>query len=216
MAATSATRARKQPAQARSRAMVEAILDAAARILVKDGYEAFSTNRVAEAAGASVGSLYQYFPNKSALLAELMRRHAQDIMSRMFAAAEAAASGSLEATVRAMVNANIEGHLIDPPLHHVLSEEVPRLGELDWRSAFQRQGVEQVRALLERHRDEIVVADLDLAAFLLANAVDSVVHVAVGERADHLADGALADELCRMIVCYLLAGPRQAPRSISP
>ena len=77
MATKSATGARKRPAQARSRAMVEAILDAAARVLVTDGYEAFSTNRVAEAAGASVGSLYQYVPNKSALLAELMRRHAQ-------------------------------------------------------------------------------------------------------------------------------------------
>ena len=203
MAATRATGARKQPAQARSRAMVEAILDAAARVLVSDGYEAFSTNRVAEAAGASVGSLYQYFPNKSALLAELMRRHAQDIMTRMLEAASNAAFGSLEETVRAMVTANIAGHLIDPPLHHVLSEEVPRLGELDWRSEFRRQGVGQVRAVLERHRDEIVVADLDLAAFLLANAVDSVVHVAAGECGDRLADGTLADEICRMIVRYL-------------
>ena len=203
MATKSATGARKQPAQARSRAMVEAILDAAARVLVTDGYEAFSTNRVAEAAGASVGSLYQYFPNKSALLAELMRRHAQDIMTRMLEAAQAAASGTLEETVRAMVTANIEGHRIDPPLHHVLSEEVPRLGELDWRSEFRRQGVGQVRALLERHRDEIVVADLDLAAFLLATAVDSVVHVTAGERADRLADGTLTDELCSMIIRYL-------------
>src|SRR5258706_778849 len=51
--------------------LVDAILDAAARILVDRGYDAFTTNRVAAGAGVSVGSLYQYFPNKEALLAEL-------------------------------------------------------------------------------------------------------------------------------------------------
>ena len=54
---------RKSPAQSRSRATVEAILDAAAHILVTQGFAAASTNRIAEKAGVSIGSLYQYFPN---------------------------------------------------------------------------------------------------------------------------------------------------------
>ena len=69
-----APRPRKTPVQARSQATVDTILDAAARVLVRDGYGAFTTNRVAARAGVSVGSLYQYFPNKEALLAKLKAR----------------------------------------------------------------------------------------------------------------------------------------------
>ena len=67
---------RKKPAQARSRATVEAILEAATRILRDQGLAGLTTNRVAERAGVSVGSLYQYFPGKEALLAALIEREA--------------------------------------------------------------------------------------------------------------------------------------------
>jgi AcrR family transcriptional regulator len=70
-----ATAARKTPVQQRSRRTVDAILGAAARILVEDGYSAMTTNDVAAAAGVSIGSLYQYFPNKDALLRALVERH---------------------------------------------------------------------------------------------------------------------------------------------
>ena len=64
---------RKQPKQARSAHLVEAILEAAARVLEKDGAAAFTTIRVAEQAGVSVGSLYQYFPNKESILFRLQQ-----------------------------------------------------------------------------------------------------------------------------------------------
>jgi AcrR family transcriptional regulator len=67
--------ARKHPRQRRSAATVEAIVEAAARILEANGLAAFNTNAVAEKAGVSIGSLYQYFPAKEALLAELIRRN---------------------------------------------------------------------------------------------------------------------------------------------
>src|ERR1700733_7246395 len=66
---------RKQPRQARARETVEAILQAATYILLKAGYEAMTTNQVAERAGVNIASLYQYFPNKQAILGELERRH---------------------------------------------------------------------------------------------------------------------------------------------
>lgn len=62
---------RKQPRQARSTQLVAAILEAAVRVLVRDGAHRFTTARVAETAGISVGSLYQYFPNKEAILFRL-------------------------------------------------------------------------------------------------------------------------------------------------
>jgi AcrR family transcriptional regulator len=80
---------RKQPKQARSADLVAAILDAAAQVLAKEGAQRFTTARVAEKAGVSVGSLYQYFPNKAAILfrlqsdewrqtSELLRRILED------------------------------------------------------------------------------------------------------------------------------------------
>ena len=77
---------RKLPQQERARATIDAILTATARILVKEGFDRASTNRIAEEAGVSVGSLYQYFPGKEALVAALIERHL-DEMTSLFASA---------------------------------------------------------------------------------------------------------------------------------
>src|SRR6185503_3042990 len=71
------TTPRKRPRQARSRETVSAILAATSRVLVKHGFDGLTTNAVAEAAGVSIGSLYQYFPNKEALVAGLIERHVE-------------------------------------------------------------------------------------------------------------------------------------------
>ena len=194
---------RKAPEQDRSRATVEAIVGAAAHILIKHGYDAFTTNRVAEKAGVSIGSLYQYFPNKDSLLSELMRRHLVDIERSVEAMADRALSAPLAEVIRAGIQQNVESHLIDPELHRVLSEEVPRLGAQDWKVAFGARMEKRVRAMLEARRSEIVVADIDLSVYIITRTVEAVVHNAVGRQPQALASGALADELTRMLVGFL-------------
>lgn len=76
-------RPRKEPLQKRSRQMTEDILAAAARVLTKEGLIAFNTNRVAKVAGVSVGSLYQYFPNKESILFRLQEREMQETWSAL-------------------------------------------------------------------------------------------------------------------------------------
>src|SRR6516164_1611810 len=73
------TNPRKLASQERSRATVDALLEATARILLKEGYDKASTNRIAEVAGVSIGSLYQYFPSKEALVAAVIDRHTQEV-----------------------------------------------------------------------------------------------------------------------------------------
>jgi AcrR family transcriptional regulator len=85
---------RRSPRQTRSRATWEAILEAAAQILERHGAAALTTNRIAERAGVSIGSLYQYFPNKHAVLAELIRREL----------GSALLSGRLKALIAALVS----------------------------------------------------------------------------------------------------------------
>ncbi len=214
MAKTKPASPRKIPEQDRSRATVDVIVDAAARILVKDGYDAFTTNRVAEKAGVSIGSLYQYFPNKDALLGELMRRHTTDLEKGIEEMAARAANAPLAEVIRAAIEHNVQSHLIDPVLHRVLSDEVPRLGKLDWQAAFVERMTALVRAAFEARRAEIVVPDLDLAVYMVTRTVETVVHNAVTQRPQDLQSGALAEELTRMIVSFLTGKPLVAKRPL--
>src|SRR6185436_5530527 len=100
-----APRPRKRPSQARSHATVDAIVDAAARVLVAGGYGSFTTNRVAARAGVSVGSLYQYFPNKEALLAELKARHIAELERGLNEAMARVGDEPLAAIVAAVIEA---------------------------------------------------------------------------------------------------------------
>lgn len=194
---------RKAPEQDRSRATVAAIVDAAAHILVKHGYDAFTTNRVAEKAGVSIGSLYQYFPNKDALLSELMRRHLVEIERGVEEMAAHALTAPLPDVIRAGILQNVRSHLVEPELHRVLSEEVPMLGSLDWKKAFNERMAARVRAMLVARRNEIVVDDLDLAVYIMTRTVEAVVHNAVTERPQDLKSGALAEEVTRLLIGYL-------------
>src|SRR6185437_12667327 len=73
------TNPRKTASQKRSRATVDALVEATARVLIKEGYDRTSTNRIASVAGVSIGSLYQYFPSKEALVAAVIERHMQEL-----------------------------------------------------------------------------------------------------------------------------------------
>jgi len=195
---------------------VGAILEAAARVLVTSGYEAFTTNRVAEKAGISIGSFYQYFPNKDALLSELMRHHIEEIESGVEEMALHAATMPLEQLIRVAIVQNINAHLINPELHRVLSEEVPLAGLTNWKATYTKRMHERVRAAFELRRSEIRVPDLDLAVYMVTSAVEAVVHNAVSERTAELKSGALAAELARMLVGYLTGKqtlPQRAERS---
>src|SRR5882757_2789536 len=94
---------RKHASQNRSRATVDALIEATARILVREGFDKASTNRVAEQAGVSVGSLYQYFPGKEALVAAVIDRHNQELMQVVRGALAEVATLPMEQGVRKLV-----------------------------------------------------------------------------------------------------------------
>lgn len=97
-----APKQRKQPLQDRSTATVEAIVEAAIRILRTDGWARLTTTRVAERAGVSVGSLYQYFPNREAIAVEIVRRRTRAFLAAVIAVDLAGATDLDEAAQRAM------------------------------------------------------------------------------------------------------------------
>jgi len=201
-----ATALRKRPRQARSREMVESMIEAAARVLRRHGYARTTTNLVAEVAGVSVGSLYQYFPNKETLVAALHERHARELLGVLDAALAGAEKRSLDETVRALIRATIGAHLLDLDLHRVLEGEVPDLDRFDGAADLDAAIVAKVRGLLVAHRKRIAPPDLDLAAQVVVRIVDSLVHMAVIESTRRLAGRAIEQEIERAVLGYLGRG----------
>jgi AcrR family transcriptional regulator len=199
------TAPRKTPIQARSKATVDAILAATARLLVKHGFDRTSTNQIAEAAGVSVGSLYQYFPSKESLVAALLRRHQDEMMAGVMSEIERVRDLPLADAVRAMIQLVLRAHAVDPDLHRVLMEQVPRFGRPQKRYEFERAMLAAITAYLDSRRDELGVADVELSAFLVAAAVESVTHGAMLHHPERLHDGRLLDELTAMVLGYLTA-----------
>src|SRR6202453_5089907 len=101
---------RRRPQQRRARQTVDAVLDAVARILKREGMKAVTTNRIAEVAGVSIGSVYQYFPDKRAIFVALHERHIQEIDRLVEAKLVENATSSLDALMRAVIEAMIDAH----------------------------------------------------------------------------------------------------------
>ncbi|MDB5989811.1 MAG: TetR family transcriptional regulator [Herbaspirillum sp.] len=158
---------RKQPSQARSKAMVDTILDATARVLVERGYAKTNTNIVAELAGISVGSLYRYYPNKNALIHALQERHVGKMLGVFLnSTANMTSEGSLAGDLKALIDALVAAHLLEPELNRILEEELMtsyHIPNNDVRQKF----FAGTRVLLNRHRAELTIDDIDLAAFVV-------------------------------------------------
>jgi AcrR family transcriptional regulator len=206
MARKPLTKPRKQASQARSRALVDALIEATTRILVKDGFDQASTNRIAAKAGVSVGSLYQYFPSKEALVAAVMERHDRQLMQVVRDALGEVAELPLEVGVRRLIAAAIQAHRIDPKLHRVLAEQIPRTGRFQNVETFNRESHALFRAYLETRRDEFRPVDLGLAAFVCVTSIEALTHTAVVHHSATLTDEAfeaLVDEATRLVIRYL-------------
>jgi AcrR family transcriptional regulator len=198
--------ARKEAIQGRSKATVEAILRAAAHILVRTGYEATTTNRVAVEAGVSIGSLYQYFPNKEAIVSALIDRHLSDQMQWLRQAALHAMAQPLEEAARTLIEGLIAAHRVDPELHRVFFEELPRMGGFQRLESVEAETLELVKTYLAARVPELSKErSLEVVAFLVVRAVEGAAHGAVLLRPDLLAAPTFVDEVVKLVVSYVTA-----------
>jgi AcrR family transcriptional regulator len=174
--------------------MVERILDAAARIFESEGYHATTTNHVADEAGVSIGSLYQYFPNKDALLVGLGERHVAEAIEHLTSVASQLrdAAPGLEQTCRAFVMAAVA--LNQPSELHRVLWVAPRTAALEETlHELDRMLAVEVAWHLRRfgHSEELA----EQRAAILMAAVSAVIHqVAVDESRN--------EELVRLCVAY--------------
>lgn len=197
------TTPRKRPSQARSKATVDTILEATTRILKKQGFDALSTNAVAAQAGVSIGSLYQYFPNKEALVRALIDRHMEEMNAAIFAELKRVAEMPIGQAARAVVELTIRAHAVDPELHRVLTEQVPRIGKLSRLREMDELMHRMVAGLLAARRRDLAIRDPDLAAFILVSTIEAVIHRAALLYPARLRDPRLVEETTLLVTRYL-------------
>lgn len=200
---------RKSPRQHRSRATVDAILAAAAQVFTRHGYAAGTTNRIAARAGVSIGSLYEYFPNKDALLVALLEQHIGEGEAVLGEAVVKVASAQLDLpdAVHALVTAMVELHGQDPQLHRVLFEEAP-LPRRVRQMLFATE--DRVTELLQTYlaaQPQFARRDVALAARIAVQTVEALTHRLVVHDANRANHAAQIDEISTLIVAYLTKAP---------
>ena len=191
---------RKAPQQSRSLTMVDNILEAAARILMSRGWAKFTTNEVARLAGVSVGSLYQYFPNKLALAEAIRQKHLAAVLAALSNATKAGHATTAQQAVEQLIDGIMAAHVINPALHRILLDEVPAVQRTDddpFEIAYQRYYASFVSSVAPQGNDD----DTNTAGRVLAATVEAVVHMAA--RQGKLSSGLLKNELQHLVLGYL-------------
>ncbi|MET3381905.1 TetR/AcrR family transcriptional regulator [Variovorax paradoxus] len=190
---------RKAPRQQRSRVTVDVIVEAATRVLARRGWARFTTNEIAAVAGVSVGSLYQYFPNKLAIAEAIRQRHLDEVLVALSGAGDDNEAIPLDQRAARFAGGVIAAHSVDEALHRVLLDEVPLVARSSY-AEFEAEYQRRYRALIAASASG-AAGDDETAARVLSSAVEGVVHAAA-HRGD-LGLPALRSELVRLILAYL-------------
>ncbi|MFI1379525.1 TetR/AcrR family transcriptional regulator [Embleya sp. NPDC020886] len=197
---------RKQPRQVRAELTRQRILAAATHVFAEYGYAAGTTNRIAEQARISIGSLYQYYPNKDAILLELVNRHLDLGAAAMRQRQDEELPDSIEEIIRVFVRVAIGNHLGDTQLLRIMAEQVPQSPRLSERmDRLERERSTYLRELLDQH-PEVRVDDTETAARLVVSTVERVVHHLIAAP-DPIDIPRFENELVAMLTRYLTAAP---------
>lgn len=162
---------RKMPTQARAKASVQAILEAAAHILERGGLENLTTNHVAEVAGVSIGTLYQYFPSKEAILTDIIRQKRAKLLTDLQAATQAMQGEPFDDTLIKLLRAAVDSQLHWPKLSKALEYAESYLPLEQETRLLNAQINQTIVTFLEHHR----VPDAPVAARDLVSALRGMI-----------------------------------------
>lgn len=205
-------RQRKAPRQQRSISTVTALIEACAQVLIRDGYESTTTTRIAARAGVSIGSLYQYFPDKDAVVSALISRHVDSIMAASDQAL-ADVEAPLEIGLRRFVRMAVDVNRIDPRLHRILSSNNLAAANSELMAKAADHLVDRLCVYLMARREELATDCMpSVAARLIEKSVEALVHEHSSNKDDAWRNLVLEDELTRLAVGY---AKKELPRCVS-
>ncbi|MEX3968740.1 TetR/AcrR family transcriptional regulator [Paraburkholderia sp. EG286B] len=155
---------------------VDAILEAARKLLARDGFDATSTTRVAEAAGVSVGSLYEYFTSKDALVATLIKRHCDYLLEQFAQAFKVVEGQGIESIVEAWVDTAVDAYAVDVALQRVLLEHMGRVSKLRHLSRVSLAITDLLEQTLVTCGEPIQRPNIRHAAFIVESSIEALTH----------------------------------------
>jgi AcrR family transcriptional regulator len=191
---------KKLPKQERSKETVEVMIEATIRIIESDGLAGVSTNRVAEVAGISVGSLYQYFPNKEALVEEVRARFSSRFHGELQALLGRLPGMPLRDALQAWLTTLVELHVESPGVHNAVGTGAPE--------ALQAPLSIVIGRYLEAHSAEIRRPDLALAGRIVLDTAEALVHNTALREPELLKDPNWVAEVTDLLERYLVADAR--------
>jgi AcrR family transcriptional regulator len=198
MKASERASTRREPKQLRSRQTVEAVLEAVQLVLKRHGAEAITTNRIAEAAGVSIGSVYQYFPDKQAIYTALYDRHVDGVRHVIEQTKTHCASATLDEFARELVERLANVHMEDAELHEIVSAAVP--GKADGFQSALRATFWHV--ISPGKQDRYTAEETGRMLFVLPHMVETLVH-GVAHQKQAISRVRAKDEAIRTIAFYL-------------
>ncbi len=205
---------RRSPTQSRAAATLKAIREAALRILKQEGHARLTTNRIAEVAGISIGSLYQYYSDKHAIAADICNElltSELDEIKRLDRETIALAKDSLDATLAFFVEEQVARHR---RLYQQLQDFYL---EIHWKYDFESYSLKRypdkptttawLPSALKRHHALLRVTDYALAAQMVVNALEGTIHATLDHNPELIMTQEFIDELHAMLVRYLTKVP---------
>lgn len=201
---------RKSPKQSRSQTVVDSILTATARIFSKNGNDLTSTNKIAEVAGVSVGSLYQYFPNKESIFSQLIEQEQSAIHQQVIEKLDQFKNEDLTRAIPELV-AFVVGHFFEKrALIPNLIAQAFRL-QITTLAVDRRQKIiEAVSEFLFHHQDQMAKGtDFQSKAYVLSHALIGVLEIASLQGFKATDRSNLERELTQLIIGYLFYEPTQ-------
>lgn len=202
---------KKQPIQDRAKATVGAIMEAAVQVLARHGPLKTTTHRIAKRAGVSVGTLYQYFPNKQSVFSELLRQYREKSLERLVQSAFGTAHLPIDEVIDRATDSFLQPFFEHPEGSRALMQNRDAFVTREERVAMMDK-VQGFLAMALQARDDIPpVPDVEMFAFTLVRTAEALCTAAVTDRPDALMDGSLKRELNHLLVSYVTS-PRSSRR----
>ncbi|WP_229678769.1 TetR/AcrR family transcriptional regulator [Silvimonas amylolytica] len=199
---------RREPRQQRARFTVDAVLQAVQIVAKRYGPQSVTTNRIAQVAGVSVGTLYQYFPDKRAIFTALYDRHVDDVRQVMEQTTTAWATAPLGEFTRELVHGLVQAHADLAELHELVSSAVPQSAQ-GFRNALHHTfGLALSRTDQEPYNRQ----ERERMLFVLPRMVESLVHGAAHHPPADLSRDGAGSEAIRTVLLYVNSFRGSAPR----
>jgi len=185
---------------------VEQIVQAATQIFAERGYAGATTNHIAERAGVSIGSLYQYFPNKEAILVTLAKRHVEiagNMLLRLMTGLSLPETDLTE-LLRLFIRSTLELHTVNPRFHYViLSEAVWSAEAMEEVHELEDRFIDQLALELDTHR-QVSVKNSRQAAYILVHTIKNLAHEFVIHPPEGMSENAFVEEMVELVGGYLM------------